>query len=217
MSADFRLRQLTTGPFNQNSLILSSSSSCAAVVVDPGAPVADILHALSMEGLQCREIWLTHSHFDNCGAAAELKRRTGAIIRGHRAGERFRRSLKDMAAEWELDSSALENCPEPDEYFVDRQQLRVASCEVEVIFTPGHSPDHVSFYAAKERLLLCGDTLYEGAIAPSNQSGGDHSRLLASIRTQFGSLPGSTRVIPAHYGETTLAVEFQTNPFLLFG
>ena len=179
MSADFRLRQLTTGPFNQNSLILSSSSGCAAVVVDPGAPVVDILHALSLEGLQCREIWLTHSHFDNCGAAAELKRRTGAIIRGHRAGERFRRSLKDMAAEWELDSSAIENCPEPDEYFVERQQLRIASCELEVIFTPGHSPDHVSFYAPKERLLSA-SIWQEHLMIPS---------LLTGQKTSWKALP----------------------------
>ena len=83
-----------------------------------------------------------------------------------------------------------------------------------MIFTPGHSPGHVSYSIADEQVLLDGDVLFQGSVGRTDLPGGDYRTLLDSIATLLNTLPDETRVLPGHMGETTLGRERATNPFL---
>jgi hydroxyacylglutathione hydrolase len=94
------------------------------------------------------------------------------------------------------------------------EKLELAGMEIDVIFTPGHSPGHVTFSIPSEQVIFSGDVLFQGSVGRVDLPGGDWPTLLASIRTLVDRLPQETTVYPGHMGITTLGQERATNPFL---
>ena len=83
-----------------------------------------------------------------------------------------------------------------------------------MLFTPGHSPGHVTFSIPDEQALFSGDVLFQGSVGRTDLPGGDWGTLLESIRTLVDSFPPETTVYPGHMGITTLGAERASNPFL---
>ena len=94
------------------------------------------------------------------------------------------------------------------------EKLELAGFEIDVIFTPGHSPGHVTFSIADEQAIFSGDVLFQQSVGRTDLPGGDWPTLLESIRTLVDALPPETTVYPGHMGVTTLGTERATNPFL---
>ena len=94
------------------------------------------------------------------------------------------------------------------------EQLELAGFEIDVIFTPGHSPGHVTFSIPDEQVVFSGDVLFQGSVGRTDLPGGDWPTLLESIRGLVDSLPAETTVYPGHMGVTTLGAERASNPFL---
>jgi hydroxyacylglutathione hydrolase len=94
------------------------------------------------------------------------------------------------------------------------ERLELAGFEIDVIFTPGHSPGHVTFSIPAERALFSGDVLFQGSVGRTDLPGGDWGTLLSSIRTLVEDHPPETTVYPGHMGITTLGAERASNPFL---
>ncbi len=103
---------------------------------------------------------------------------------------------------------------DPEETVAGGETLELAGFEIEVVFTPGHSPGHVTYAIADEAVLLSGDVLFQSSIGRTDLPGGDHATLLRSIATLLERYPDETRVLPGHMGLTTLGAERATNPFL---
>ncbi|MEM7696884.1 MAG: MBL fold metallo-hydrolase, partial [Verrucomicrobiota bacterium] len=59
--------------------------------------------------------------------------------------------------------------------------------ELKVLFTPGHSPGHLSFLIEGQGIpqLIAGDTLFAGSIGRTDLPGGDHETLLNSIKSKI--------------------------------
>ena len=103
---------------------------------------------------------------------------------------------------------------EADHLVAGGETLQLAGFDIDVIFTPGHSPGHVSYSIADEQALFSGDVLFQQSIGRTDLPGGDTHTLLSSIAHLLDTLPGETRVFPGHMGLTTLERERATNPFL---
>jgi hydroxyacylglutathione hydrolase len=101
-----------------------------------------------------------------------------------------------------------------DETVEGGERLRLAGFEIDVIFTPGHSPGHVSYSIADEQALFSGDVLFQGSVGRTDLPGGDWATLARSIALLLDTLSPDTRVYPGHMGLTTLGQERATNPFL---
>jgi glyoxylase-like metal-dependent hydrolase (beta-lactamase superfamily II) len=95
---------------------------------------------------------------------------------------------------------------------VGGERLELAGMKFDVIFTPGHSPGHVTY--ATDGILLSGDVLFQGSVGRVDLPGGDWATLERSIEGLVRSYPGETVVYPGHMGVTTLGREHATNPFL---
>ncbi|HEX6455558.1 MAG TPA: MBL fold metallo-hydrolase, partial [Solirubrobacterales bacterium] len=91
---------------------------------------------------------------------------------------------------------------------------QLAGFEIDVIGTPGHSPDHVTYSIAEEKAIFSGDVLFQGSVGRVDLPGGDGPTLLASIAKLIDAYPEETVVHPGHMGLTTLGAERATNPFL---
>jgi len=123
---------------------------------------------------------------------------------------------------------------EADETVQGGERLSLAGLEIDVLFTPGHSPGHVTYaIAAPEgepggaageagrtgapataRVLLSGDVLFQGSVGRTDLPGGDWNVLERSIGGLLRAFPAETAVYPGHMGTTTLGRERDTNPFL---
>jgi glyoxylase-like metal-dependent hydrolase (beta-lactamase superfamily II) len=90
--------------------------------------------------------------------------------------------------------------------------VRVGAFELTVRFTPGHSPGSVSFEG--EGMIFGGDVLFNGSVGRTDLPGGNAATLMASIQSEFLSLPDSTVVHSGHGPDTTIGIERLTNPFL---
>ena len=73
--------------------------------------------------------------------------------------------------------------------------------EIDVIFTPGHSPGHVTYSVPEGEAIFSGDVLFQGSVGRTDLPGGDWATLLESIRTLVDSHPPETTVYPGHMGD----------------
>ena len=82
------------------------------------------------------------------------------------------------------------------------------------MFAPGHSPGHVCFYYEPGKVLIAGDTLFQGSVGRVDLPGGHGPTLMQSIKEKILSLPDEVRVCPGHGPDTTVGQERTSNPFL---
>ncbi len=206
------VRMFTVGPVQENCFIVRRDGADRAVIVDPGEEAERLLQATEALGIETVEaILLTHTHFDHIGAVAPVAAATGAPV-------------------WcpELETQVLANImqyvPWPgfgpfESYEADHtvkggERLELAGLDFEVIFTPGHSPGHVTYALADEPALFSGDVLFQGSVGRVDLPGGDWPTLLRSIESLVETFPPETTVYPGHMGLTTLGRERASNPFL---
>jgi len=201
----------TVGPVQENTFILRRDGSDRALIVDPGEEAPKLLAAIEELGLTLDGILITHTHFDHVGAVAPIAEATGAEVW---VPEIEKPVLADIMSyvPWEgfgpFDSWDAEHTVKGGE------RLELAGFEIDVIFTPGHSPGHVTYSIPDEGAIFSGDVLFQGSVGRVDLPGGDWPTLLESLGTLVDSLPEDTRVHPGHMGLTTLGAERASNPFL---
>jgi glyoxylase-like metal-dependent hydrolase (beta-lactamase superfamily II) len=103
---------------------------------------------------------------------------------------------------------------EADETVAGGETLELAGLTLEVIFTPGHSPGHVTYSVRGEEAIFSGDVLFQGSVGRVDLPGGDGPTLLRSIQALIDAHSPEATVYPGHMGVTTLGAEQATNPFL---
>lgn len=202
---------LTVGPVQENCFLFRRPGSDRILVVDPGEEPQRILAAVERMGGEVEAILLTHTHFDHIGAVAPVARETGAPVY---CPELEVPVLADIMSYVPWDGFGPFESYEADETVAGGETLALAGLELDVIFTPGHSPGHVTYSVRGEEAIFSGDVLFQGSVGRVDLPGGDGPTLLASIRGLLGSHPESTAVYPGHMGTTTLGAERATNPFL---
>lgn len=194
-----------------NCTILGDEISREAIVVDPGYEIARILAVLARHQLTVKQIVVTHAHIDHIASALELRQITGAPIVYNQADLPLL-AMMDVQAGW-LGVAVPEVAP-PDHSPGDGEALGVRGIATTILHTPGHTEGSVSLYVPDAALLLAGDTLFAGSVGRTDLPGGDHGKLIASIRERLLPLPAATVVVPGHGVETTIGEEQRSNPFL---
>jgi hydroxyacylglutathione hydrolase len=204
------VRMFTVGPVAENAYIFRRDGSDRALIVDPGDEADRLLRAIDELGLTLEGILLTHTHFDHVGAVAPVAAATGAEV-WVPAAEKF--VLEDINSFVWPGFGPFESY-EAEHTLEGGEKLSLAGFDIDVLFTPGHSPGHVTFSIPDEQAIFSGDVLFQGSVGRTDLPGGDWGTLLESIRTLVETLPEGTSVHPGHMGLTTLGAERASNPFL---
>ena len=206
------VRMFTVGPLQENCFIVRAKGSDHAVIVDPGDEADRIMEAVRALGIEHVDaILLTHTHFDHIGAVAPLARETGAPVYCPELETPVLANVMDYVP-WS-DFGPFESY-EADETVAGGETLELAGLAFDVIFTPGHSPGHVTYALGDHGALFSGDVLFRGSVGRVDLPGGDWPTLLASIESLVNAYPPEAVVYPGHMGVTTLGAERATNPFL---
>lgn len=235
--SDLDVRVFTVGPVQENSYIVRSGADATrAVIVDPGEEPERLLQAAATLGASLDAILITHCHFDHIGAVAPVARATGAPV----YCPAIERGVLADVMRWVPAGFGPFESHEAEHTVGGGERLSLAGLEIEVIFTPGHSPGHVTYAiaapqsdvkmgggsggsptagtAANDRprvqALLSGDVLFQGSVGRTDLPGADWETLERSIGTLLEGFPPETSVYPGHMGITTLGRERATNPFL---
>lgn len=202
-------------PFEKNGYILGCESSRAAVVIDPGDEVEQLVASVQRQGLQVRYILLTHSHLDHISGCNQAKAAFAAPIVLHRDDLFLYECVVQQGIAF---GHRVEAQPPVDTWFDPGTTWQFGAYGVIVHHTPGHSPGQVCLqvgpagHAGTD--LFVGDTLFAGSVGRTDLPGGDHATLLRSIRQVLLPLGDECRVYPGHGPVTSIGKERTTNPFL---
>lgn len=206
------VRMFTVGPVQENCFILREKDSDTALIVDPGEEADRLLKAVDELGIEKVEaILVTHTHFDHVGAVAPVARATGAPVY---CPELEREVLANIMDYVPWPGFGPFESYEADHTVAGGETLDLAGMKLDVLFTPGHSPGHVTYAVRDERALFSGDVLFQGSVGRVDLPGGDWPTLLSSIQSLVDEFEPETVVYPGHMGITTLERERATNPFL---
>jgi len=204
----------TFNAFQENTYIIHNNAK-DCWIIDPGMYDVDEVRYLKQyitdNQLKPKAIINTHTHIDHIFGVAAIKEAYNIPFGIH---------AKDVPVLSGAVGSAMlfgfnfPKAPEP-EFFITEGQAPFAGLEdIQVFFTPGHSPGSISFYSPKDKWLISGDVLFNGSIGRTDLPGGDFNTLINSIKTQLFVLPEDTVVYSGHGPNTTIRNEKLYNPFL---
>ena len=156
-------------------------------------------------------------YFDHIGAVAPIARVTGATVY---CPELESHVLADIMTYIPYEGIGPFESWEAEEFVGGGERLELAGFEIEVFFTPGHSPGHVtSAFCDPDDVdggyvIASGDVLFQGSVGRTDLPGADHAELMRSLAMLADSFADETTVLPGHMGITTIGHERATNQFM---
>jgi hydroxyacylglutathione hydrolase len=205
------VQMFTVGLVQENCFLVRRDGGDRAVIVDPGEEAERLLEAIADARVQLDAILLTHTHFDHVGAVAPVAKATGAPVYCPQLEVPV---LQDVMAFVPWPGFGPYESWDPEHTVAGGETLELAGLELDVLFTPGHSPGHVTYAVRGEPALFSCDVLFQGSVGRIDLPGGDGPTLMRSIAMLLERFDDDTVVYPGHMGVTTLGRERATNPFL---
>lgn len=193
------LRRFYNDMLAQASYLVGCSATKEAAVIDPNRSTQEYIDAARQEGLKITAVTETHIHADFVSGAWELAGRTGATL--YLSGEAQGNGGYDVPA---LEKVHLVKSGE---------SVRIGNVRLDVLHTPGHTPEHISFLLIDEPAsdiplgMFSGDFLFVGDVGRPDLLdlvGGRQGTMQAAARQLFQSVqklrqwPDSLLVFPGH-------------------
>jgi hydroxyacylglutathione hydrolase len=195
------------GMLDCNTYVITGSPG---IIIDPGNAdfLASRVDSLHKDGIDPKDIGVivnTHLHIDHCSANEAFKGISGAKIALHPVQKKNYQLVV-------IDGARLFGIEPPDfqeDYCLDDSRLSYGGIDLELLQSPGHSPDCICFYQRREKVLICGDVLFEMNTGRVDLPGGNGEELKRSIDAL--SQLDVEYLLPGHMGIITGAAQVVRN------
>jgi len=208
------------GSWATNCFVMAAGPGEPCVIVDPGQDSIAGVHDLIREHrLLPAAVLLTHGHIDHVWSVAPLTAEfeVPALIHADDryrladpAGSSFSAAREQLLA---MTKNSLELTEPSDVRTIeDLEVLQIAGLDLTVRHAPGHTEGSSVFLV--DGIMVSGDLLFAGSIGRTDLPGGDHARMVESLRRVVIPADDDLVVLPGHGPQTTIGEEKATNPFL---
>ena len=184
------------GIFDCNTYVIKDELS---IIIDPGSPqfLPALVQDLNEDGIKPEDIDViinTHLHGDHCGADEAFKELSAASIVFHPLQKKFYHiTFVQLSKYFGFQPVGFreDNC-------FDGSKLDAGEIELKFIHAPGHSPDSICFYCRNNKILFCGDVIFDQNTGRVDLPGGDGAELKQSIEAL--SKLDIEYLLPGHMG-----------------
>ena len=179
-----------------NAYLVADPGSATGVLIDGNDELGPLLERVERDEIKITHVLLTHAHPDHVAGLAEARERLGNPP-----------LVAHAAAAAEIDAEVAVR-------IADRERLSAGGLEVEAILTPGHASGHLA-YLIDGTDAFTADVLFKGTVGGTMAPGASgFADLRSSVMDRLMTLPPETRVHPGHRESTTIAAEWEGNPFV---
>ncbi len=208
------VKSFTFSPVQENTYLLYNAEKHCCII-DPGCyfpeEKEELKSAIEKMGLIPVLLLNTHCHLDHVFGNKFVYDTWGLTLHLH---EKEKPVLDFAPQSGILYQLPFNNYDGPLVYLKGGENIKIGVEELEIRFTPGHSPGSISFYYKDGGFIIGGDVLFNGSVGRTDLPGGDFTVLVNSIQTQFFTLPDETKVYSGHGEVTTIGFEKMNNPFV---
>ena len=198
--------------YQQNCSVIRCEQTGAVAVVDPGGDLEHIEAQIERMHGKLAMVLLTHGHMDHCAQARVLAERHGVQVIGPQREDSF--WIEQLPVVCQSVGFPPTEAFVPDRWLEDGDTVTFGKVSLQVLHTPGHTPGHVVFFHAGEKLAFVGDVLFQGSIGRTDFPRGDFNTLISSIKEKLFPLGDDVAFVPGHGPLSTFGEERQTNPFV---
>ena len=196
--------------FEQNCTLVWCDQTLDAALIDPGGSVDKLLAEVRAQGLNLKQILLTHAHIDHAGGVAELLQNESVPVIGPHQADGFWINAMEQ-------QSQMLGLPPSEPFSVTRwldqgDTVSIGQETLSVIHCPGHSPGQIAFWHEPSRWVQVGDALFMGSIGRTDLPGGDYATAIRTVREKLFPLGDDVTFQPGHGPASTLGQERLTNP-----
>lgn len=214
LSSMLNVKIFQFNPLQENTyLVFNEQLQC--IIIDPGCYTDQERTALSQfisnKGLKPYLLVNTHCHLDHVFGNKFIHEHYGLELHIHEGEQKVLEMAPTSGLMWNLPFDNYQGKL----HFIDESlPIQMGEDQLEILFTPGHSPASISFYSRKNDLLIAGDVLFRESVGRTDLPGGNADVLAESIKTKLYTLPDETIVYPGHGIPTTIGHEKRHNPFI---
>jgi glyoxylase-like metal-dependent hydrolase (beta-lactamase superfamily II) len=171
-----------TGSGNHTYLLVDENASAVLIDAGVGQPrhLEELGVALGEHHAELRDVLVTHGHPDHASGAA-------AIARAHPRVRLFKFPWPEEDQRYPVDWVPVD----------DNDRFTIGDHTLVALHTPGHSPDHLTFWDEDNRTAFTGDLVVQGSSVMIHASrGGNLGQYLQSLERLLALSP--LQLLPAH-------------------
>ena len=210
-----KIKIFTFNQFQENTFIISDNTN-DCIIIDPGCYQQEEKNELENYIIEnkLKPIYLinTHCHIDHILGNNFISKRWGLELMANKKDLDLLKNSQNIAKMYGFFN--FESSPLPKKFLNEGDIIKFGNSELNTLFTPGHSPGHISLYSKKYNFILSGDVLFKNSIGRTDLPGGDFNVLIKSIKNKLLTLDNETIVHCGHGPSTTIGEEKKNNPFL---
>jgi glyoxylase-like metal-dependent hydrolase (beta-lactamase superfamily II) len=211
------VRSFVAPMFDTNCWVIAAEKGGECIIVDPGMTdiSAEIELIVSEEGLKPVAALLTHGHLDHTFSIKPLADGYDIPTYIHSEDRRFIADPAGIHGTQFVEQLKGMSFSEPRkvEALKDGSQLDLLGLRIRAIHAPGHTRGSL-MYLINGEVLISGDVLFKGSIGRTDLPTGSASDMRNTLTKKVLTLDDEIRVLPGHYGETTIKYERKNNPYL---
>jgi len=209
-----KVKSFCFNSFEENTYVLSDET-LECIIIDPGCHLKEeeneLVDYISLQNLKPVRLINTHCHIDHVLGNSFVAKKYNLKLEVNRLELPVLSSSEYVSKIYDIQ---MNPSPEPEIFLDEGDIIKFGNSELQILFTPGHSPGSISFFSAPDKFVVSGDVLFEQSIGRTDLPGGNYDTLMNSIIQKLLPLGDNVIVYSGHGSPTTIGSERKLNPFL---